>query len=364
MKRFFSQLVDLFKESGQGWSRDNASLLAAALTYYTIFALAPLLVIAVAVAGAIYGDAAVQGEIVDDIKHEVGEEAAVIIQDLITDASQSESSTFATIASAVLLLVAASGLFTQLRRALNMIWGVRLGPENGVIIVIRQRALTFVLVLIVGLLMLLSFATSTLITAVGDRLAFWLPGIGSLLPLINFLVSLVILTVLFALLFKVLPDAHLTWRDVLLGATVTTLLFMLGRYLIGLYLAYGFSASAYGAAGSLVLILLFVYYSAQIFLFGAEFTLVYANKYGSRLRPSRNAIWRRPKAPLALWAEEDPQPYRIVTIAPESEAIPKRERPSPRWPVLTATGLLGLAAGLLVGLFNSLRRKGRREERE
>lgn len=355
MKAFFSGLFELLKESGQGWSRDNASLLAAALTYYTIFALAPLLVIAVAVAGMVYGDAAVRGEIVAQIQDEVGQEAAVVIQDLITNASQSETGPIATVAGTALLLVAASGLFSQLRRALNMIWGLRPAPQTGILNVFRQRALAFGMVLVVGLLMLLSFATSTAITAVGDRLAIWLPSIGSLLPQINFLASLIILTILFALLFKVLPDAQLTWKDVLLGAAVTTLLFMLGRYLIELYLTYGSSTSAYGAAGSLVLILLFVYYSAQIFLFGAEFTQVYANKYGSRLRPTNNAVWRGRDATGISQAEEETQAYRIVTISPEDEM--RRRQPATRWRQPAATGLLGLAAGLLLGFLSSLKRK-------
>jgi membrane protein len=356
MKGFFVGLFELLKESGQGWSRDNASLLAAALTYYTIFALAPLLVIAVAVAGVVFGDAAVRGEIVAEIQDDIGEEAATVIQNLISSASQSDSSTFAAVASAVLLLVAASGLFAQLRRALNMIWGLRPAPETGILNVIRQRALAFGMVLVVGLLMLLSFATSTAVTAVGDRLSIWLPGTGALLPQINLLASVVLLTILFALLFKVLPDAYLTWKDVLLGAAVTTLLFMLGRYLIGLYLAHGSSTSAYGAAGSLVAILLFVYYSAQIFLFGAEFTQAYANKHGSRLKPSHNAVWRGREATGISQTEEEAQSYRIVTIPPEDESYTKQ--PTSRWHKPAATGLLGLAAGLLLGFLSSLWRGG------
>ena len=305
MKAFFSALFALLKESGQSWSRNNASLLAAALTYYTIFALAPLLVIAVAVAGVVFGDADVRRAVLAEVESEFGPEVREVVLNLITNASKSKDSRFATIASAVVLLAASSNLFAQLQRALNMIWGLRPDPEAGVLNIIRKRALAFGMVLVLGLLLLLSFATSAIITAVGDRLAFWLPGIGALLPQINFLASLVILTVLFALLFKVLPDAQLTWKDVLLGAIITTLLFMLVRSLLGLYLASGLSTSTYGAAGSLVVILLFAYFSAQIFLFGAEFTQVYANKYGTRLRPTNNAIWRGRDATGISQAEEE-----------------------------------------------------------
>ncbi|WP_420631136.1 YihY/virulence factor BrkB family protein [Candidatus Leptofilum sp.] len=292
MKQFFVGTFELLKESGKGWSRDNASLLAAALAYHTLFALAPLLVIAVAVAGIVFGDAAVEGQIVAQIGDTVGTETAVVIENLIHNASMSGASTIATLLGSLLLLVGASNLFFQLQRTLNMVWGIQPDPKQGILNIIKSRSLTFVMVLIVGLLLLLSLIITTLITAVGDRLAEWLPGIGMLLPQINFLASLIILTIMFALLFKVLPDAQLTWKDVMMGAVVTTLLFMLGRFLIGLYLARGSATSAYGAAGSLVLIMLWIYYSAQIFLFGAEFTQVYANKFGSHLKPADNAIWR------------------------------------------------------------------------
>lgn len=358
MKAFFSGLFAILKESGQGWSRDNASLLAAALTYYTIFALAPLLVIAVAVAGAAFNDADVRETVLAEVKSEFGEEAEGVVENIITDASKSDASRFATVVSAVLLLVGASSLFAHMQRALNMIWGLRPDPEAGVLNIIRKRALAFAMVLMLALLLVLSFATSTIITAVGDRLFFWLPGIGTLLPQINYLASLVILTLLFALLFKMLPDAHITWKDVILGAAVTTVLFMFGRFLIGLYLAYGSGSSTYSVAGSFVLILLWVYYSSQIFLFGAEFTQVYANKYGSRLKPATNAVWRGGDATGISQAEEA-QPYRIATIPPEAET--QAERPTGRWRWPTATGLLGLAAGLLLGFLSSLRRGERKK---
>jgi membrane protein len=352
MKQFFVGLLELLKESGQGWSRDNASLFAAALAYYTIFALAPLLVIAVAVAGLVFREAAVEGQIVAQIGDTVGTEAAVIIESLITNASESGAGTIATVISSILLLLGASGLFSQLQRTLNIIWGLEAAPESGILNMIKKRSLAFGMVLIVGMLLLLSLAMSTIITAVGDSLAEWLPGIGSILPQLNFLASLIILTLLFAILFKVLPDAQITWKDVLLGSAVTTLLFMLGRYLIGLYLARGSATSAYGAAGSLVLILLWVYYSAQIFLFGAEFTQVYANKYGSRLKPANNAVWRGHEAATT---SPNANQYRIVSVSPEENGEALSPAPASDWRQRLATGLLGLAAGLLLGFLGNLR---------
>lgn len=357
MKAVAVGIFKLLKESYRGWSGDNASLLAAALAYYAIFALAPLLVIAVAVAGLVFREAAVTGQIVTQIEHLVGTEAAVVIQDLVANASQSGATVTATVLSSLLLLVAASGLFSQLRRTLNIIWGVQPAPEQGILNIIKKRSLAFLMVLIFGLLLLVSLAVSTFVTAVGDQMGEWLPGIGMVLPQINLLASLVILTAMFALLFKILPDAHLTWKDVLLGAAVTTLLFMLGRYLISLYLARGSATSTYGAAGSLVLILLWVYYSAQIFLFGAEFTQVYANKYGSRLKPASNAMWRNRSNPITD-AEIAPS-YRIVT-APLRPEMNEVETAVPRWQHPVAMSLLGLAAGLLLAFLGSLRRGGRK----
>lgn len=363
MKATAVAIFELLKESYQGWSHDNASLFAAALTYYTFLSLAPVLVIIVAVAGLFYGDAAVRGDIVNDIKLAVGEDAAVVIQDLIANASTSGDSVRATVLSTLLLLVGASGLFSQLQRTLNMIWGLRPAPETGILNTIRKRALAFAMLLVVGLLMLLSIATTTFITSVGDRLVFWLPGIGRLLPQINIVASLVILTLLFALLFKMLPDAHITWKDVLLGAAVTTLLFMLGRYLINLYLSRGSTTSAYGAAGSFVLILLWVYYSAQIFLFGAEFTKVYANKYGTRLKPAANAVWRGGHASPASSSALEESAYRITFTPPPDPPPPDPPPNTPTepetavspWRKPMATGLLGLAAGLLLGFLSNLR---------
>ena len=178
------------------------------------------------------------------------------------------------------------------------------------------------------------------------------------LPPLNFVASLVILTLLFALLFKMLPDAHITWQDVLLGAAVTTVLFMFGRFLINLYLTRGSTTSAYGAAGSFVLILLWVYYSAQIFLFGAEFTQVYANKFGTRFKPSANAIWQDDYAP-APPSEPEVRAYSINFQAPAEEQPPAspedEETAVPHWRKPVATGLLGLATGLLLGFLRNLR---------
>lgn len=367
MKATAVAIFDLFKESYQGWSRDNASLFAAALTYYTFLSLAPVLVIVVAMAGMFYGDAAVRGEVVNKIQLAVGEDAAIVIQDLIANASTSGDSVWATVLGTILLLVGASGLFSQLQRTLNMIWGLRPAPETGILNTMRKRALAFAMLLVAGLLMLLSIATTTFITSVGDRLALWLPGIGQLLPQINIVASLIILTLLFALLFKVLPDAHITWQDVLLGAAVTTVLFMIGRYLINLYVTRGSTTSAYGAAGSFVLILLWVYYSAQIFLFGAEFTQVYANKYGTRLKPATNAVWRGSYANPEPPGAHDESAYRIsFTPLPEEPALPPREEETavPTWRKPVATGLLGLAAGLLLGFLSNLQRGKGEVERE
>lgn len=347
MNRILRAIFELLRESARGWSRDNASLLAAALAYYTIFALAPLLVIAVAVAGIVLGDAAVEGQIETQIEGAVGTETAVVIQNLIANASESGASTIATVLSTILLFFGASGMFNQLQRTLNIIWGLEPVPDQGIWNILRKRALSFLMVLFVGFLLLLFVGMNTILQLLGERLAEWLPGIGSLLPELSFFGSIIILILLFAIVFKTLPDAEIAWTDVLMGSAVTTLLFLLGQFLIILYLSRGSTTSTYGAAGSLVLILLWVYYSAQILLFGAEFTEVYANRYGSRVKAAENAI-------LDDGTIADQSTYRIVTVSSESEP----ETAVPRWRHPVAVGLLGLAGGLLLGFLSSLRRRG------
>jgi membrane protein len=265
------------------WQQDRALSLGAALAYYTLFALAPLLVLVIAVAGLVLGRAAAQGEIVTQIGSLMGPDGAKVIEGMIVQASRPASGVVATLASLGTMLLGASGVFGQLQVALNQIFGETHGRRGrGVRAAVRQRLAYFGMILGIGFLLLVSLVVSAALAAVRDLTAAHLPLAARVLPPLNLGLSLVVVSGLFALIYKVLPDVELTWRDVWLGAVVTALLFTAGKGLIGFYLGRAGVTSVYGAAGSLVLVLLWIYYSAQILLLGAEFTEVYSRRYGSR----------------------------------------------------------------------------------
>lgn len=283
-------ILALLKETFAEWNNDKASRLAAALAYYTVFSLAPLLIIAIAIAGAVFGEEAARGEIVTQIQSLVGKEGAQFIETAIENASKPETGSIASIISVVVLLFGASGLFAQLQDALNTIWEVQPKPNLGLWTILRTRFLSFTMVLGVGFLLLVSLILSAGLAGVINFFGHLLPGGGFLLQLANFILSFVVTTVLFGLIYKVLPDAKITWSDVWIGAIITSLLFSVGRFLLGLYLGNSSFGSTYGAAGSVVIILAWVNYAAQILFFGAEFTQVYARRFGSQIVPDKNAI--------------------------------------------------------------------------
>ncbi|MGH8001772.1 MAG: YihY/virulence factor BrkB family protein [Brasilonema sp.] len=294
----FKAIVGLFQETFHEWSKDKASRLAAALSYYTIFSIAPLLIIVIAIAGAVFGEAAAQGAIVGQLKDLVGKDGAGVIQEAIKNASQPKTGTIASIISVVVLLFGATGLFNELQDALNTVWEVQPKPGRVMKNMVRQRVTSFAMVLAIGFLLLVSLVISGVLTALVAYFKNVVPGVGFIWQPVNFLLGFAITTLLFGLIFKVLPDVKITWNDVLIGAALTSLLFSIGRYLLGQYLGNGSFGSAYGAAGSVVVILAWVNYAAQILFFGAEFTQVYARKYGSRIVPDKHAIPMTEKARL------------------------------------------------------------------
>ena len=289
-----SILKELGKETFSEWSNDKASHLAAALSYYTIFSVAPLLVIAVAVAGLVFGRQAATDQIVMEIHGLVGEDAAQVIQAILLNASKTGSGIVATLLGLLTLLIVASGAFGQLQDSLNTIWKVKPKVGRGVKEILRDRFLSFSMVLVIGFLLLVSLVITAFLAGLGKYLSDLLPMPGVMMQLVNFGISFAVTTLLFALIFKVLPDAYIRWRDVWVGAAVTALLFSVGRFLIGLYLGRSGISSAYGAAGSLVVFLVWVYYSAQILFLGAEFTQVYASRFGNKILPKPNAEWLVP----------------------------------------------------------------------
>ena len=284
-------ILDLLKETVSEWSKDKASRLAAALAYYTVFSLAPLLISVIAIAVSVFGEEAARGEIVGQIQGLVGKDGANVIETAIENANKPDTGSIASIISIIVLLFGASGIFAELQDALNTVWEVQPKPERGLINVIRSRFLSFSMVLGVGFLLLVSLVASAALAAAVNFFGHLLPpGIDFFWQLVNFIFAFGATTVLFGLIYKVLPDVKIGWSDVWIGAAITSLLFSIGRYLLGQYLGNSSFSSTYGAAGSLVVVLAWVYYAAQILFFGAEFTQVYARRYGSQIVPNKNAI--------------------------------------------------------------------------
>lgn len=287
--------VRLIKETIAEWNQDNVPLLAAALAYYTLFSLAPLLLIAIAIAGAVFGEEAARGEIVGQIQGLVGREGAAAIEAMLQNTQKPGSGgTIATLVSVAVLLFGASGVFGQLQTALNTIWEVKPQPGRGLKSFVQARFLSFAMVLVIGFLLLVSLVLSTVLSALGHLLTGWVSDYVGLGNLLNFLLSFAVITVLFAAIYKFLPDAEMAWRNLWMGAAATALLFNIGKFLLGLYLGNSGVGSAYGAAGSLVVLLVWVFYSAQILLIGAEFTQVYSKYRGTPVRPAKHAV-RVPK---------------------------------------------------------------------
>ena len=280
----------LFRSTVQNWITDDAQRLAAALAYYTVFSLAPILIIVIGLTSLYFGSYRAQQQIVMQVQALVGEEGATLIDSMIESALNRDTGLVATLIGLGTLLVGASGVFAQLQGALNQVWGVRPNPKKGLLVVLRALFLYFAMILAVGFLLLVSLIISAWLSSLFELIAYYIPDAQILLRVLNFIFSFAAVTVLFALIYKVLPDVQIRWRDVWLGAAGTALLFGLGKYVIGLYLGNTAIVSSFGPAGALVVILIWIYYSAQIFLFGAEFIQVYANWRGVRLIPTSYAV--------------------------------------------------------------------------
>jgi len=279
---FLKTLTVLLRQAGAAWLDDDAPTLGAALAFYTLFSLAPVLIVAVSVAGLVFGDKAAQGEIVRQFQGLMGTQGATAIETILQSTNQPGLGVLATALSLLAILVGASGAFNELQDALNIIWKVH-STKSFWRVALRHRVFSLGLVVATGFLLLTSLVITASLSA-AERL------VGTLLPIsivvlqsMNFVFSFVVITLLFALIFKLIPDTIIPWRDVWMGAAVTSLLFTVGKVLIGFYLGHSALTSAYGAAASLVVFLIWIYYSAQILLFGAELTHVYALKYDPRV---------------------------------------------------------------------------------
>ncbi len=275
----------LTKAAISAWIDDFAPSMGAAIAYYTIFSIAPMLVIAIAVAGAIFGQDAAQGEIVTQLRSVIGEEGAVAIQGLLQSASKPTEGLIATGLSIVTLIIGSTAVFAELQSALDRIWRVPVAvKEGGLWNLIRTRLLSFGLILGLGFMLMVSLVVSSGLAALGKWWGGWFEGWEIVLQILNLVISFFVFAGLFSMIYKFMPRVRLSWHDVWIGAVATTILFIIGKYLIGLYLGTTGMSTGFGAAGSFALLLAWIYYSAQIFLLGAEFTWIYANNYGSKAK--------------------------------------------------------------------------------
>jgi len=322
LKHFYQ----LAKKSVDAWSDDYAPSMGAAISYYTVFSIAPLLLIVIAVAGLVWGREAVQGEIVGQLSGLIGQEGAIGVQALIESANKPTQGLVASAVSLVMLVIGATTVFAELQSALDRIWQVPPAQKmSSLWTTLRSRLLSLGFILGLGFLMLVSLVLSAGMAALGSWASAMLPGGELLLQLSNAVISLGIATVLFALIFKLMPQARISWKDVWIGAAVTAVLFEVGKILIGLYIGKSSVTSSFAAAGSLVVLLIWVYYSAQIFLLGAEFTWVYAHEYGSLAQQNQPA-----DPPMSVSAPA-PAPHKAAPAAAQSRRPPPPiQYPDPR----------------------------------
>jgi len=297
MKLRVPTFFKLFWAALQGWSKDDVPRLGASLAYYTLFAISPILVIAMGIAGSVFGPEAVRGQLVGEIDGLIGRQGAEAVQAILQSAHQNRTGTFAVIIGTITLLVAASGAFLELQHALNTIFRVKTDPKkSGIKRLILSRLRSFGLVVSIGFLLMVSLLVSAGLSALSTRIQHSALGSPLLLQALNMVVSLAVMTLLFGLIYRLLPDVRLAWRDVWTGALATSILFSIGKLLIGLYLGQSSVASSYGAAGSVVVLLVWVYYSAQVILLGAEFTRVYAEHRRGSAPPPNGLARRAPEA--------------------------------------------------------------------
>jgi membrane protein len=281
----------IFWKATRSWIDDNAFKHAGAVSFYTLFSVAPITIIAISVAGIIFGEDAARGELSAQIAGLVGEESAEVVEQLVAASRPQESGWLPTAFGAVMLLVGASTVFAQLQASLNEIWGVVTRPtRNSIVVLVIRRVMSFALVLTIGFLLLVSLMLTTVVTVVINYAQSFVPLHPVLLRAMDLALALTVITVLFAMIFKVLPDVQLRWRDVWKGAFLTALLFSVGRFLISIYLGRTGVASTYGAAGSLVVLLMWVYYSTLILFYGVEFTRALLEEQGLKVRPKPTAV--------------------------------------------------------------------------
>ena len=282
----------MLKKAGASFIEDNGMKLSASLSYYTVFSLCPILIIIMSLAGVVFGKDAVQGRIYDQISGLVGSEAAIQVQEIIINIEKSQHGTVGAIVGFVLLIFGATGVFTEIQDSINYIWSVKAKPKKGWLKYLSNRAISFSLLVGIGFVLLVALVINALMDILNDRLEKILPSYSVyLFYFLSLLLILVIISLLFTIIYKVLPDAIIAWKDAMVGAVFTTVLFLIGKFLIGYYLGNSNIGLTYGTAASIVIILVWVYYSSIILYFGAEFTRMYAIHIGKGIRPNETAVF-------------------------------------------------------------------------
>ncbi|NVM64605.1 membrane protein [Mucilaginibacter sp. SG538B] len=314
-KAYFKQLWKVLLASFTGFSKDNGLKLSASLAYYTVFSIAPLLIIVISVAGLVFGQDAATERLYPEIVRYVGKTPAAQIQDALKHLALSGKSGIAVIIGGVTLLLGASSIFIEIQDSLNIIWRVKAKPKSGWMQLLKNRFVSFSLIISLGFLLLASLIINLVISALKDQIQHFFPGIDSFtrvfVQALNLGITLVVITTLFGIIFKFLPDVKIKWRDVRSGAVFTAILFMIGQYLISLYIQYTAQGSAYGAAGSIIVILVWIYYTSAILYIGAEFTQVFAEASGSHIEP----------ADYAVHVQQTEVEHRVKTLPPQNPQL-------------------------------------------
>jgi membrane protein len=359
MKKFSFKLVwSSIKDSFKGFSDHKVTKLSASLAYYTTFSLGPLMIVIIFIAGKFLGEEAVQGGIYTQMKSFIGVNAAEQIQTIIKNAAINGKSGIAAIIGIVTLLIGATTVFGEIQDSINSIWGVKAKPKAGMMRLVMTRVLSFGMIASLGFLLLVSLAVTAVVESIGNRLKEMFPDVTVvLLYIVNLVLTLGTITVLFAIIFKVLPDIRIKWKAIWPGAIATAILFMIGKFLISVYISKSNIGSTYGTAGSLVILIVWIYYSSIILYFGAEFTKSYALQKGVRIVPTEYAQWDdKPaiagaKSPSETQRKLQPQvqpKYGLATIPPERTDDRKKEKKKDKKP-----GFGMMAAGLLLYFFRS-----------
>lgn len=287
----FKKIWAILKSSFTGFTEHKVTKISGSLAYYTVFSMAPLLVVVISLCGVFLGREAAEGQVYQQLSGFLGRETAAQLQEIIRNASLEGKSSVALVVGLVTLLIGATTVFADIQDSINMIWGLKPKPKRGWLKMLQNRFLSFSVIVSLGFLLLVSLAITTVIDGFSERLQARFEDISVIIfYILNQLLTFIVITLIFGVIFKVLPDAIIKWRDIIVGAAVTAILFMIGKFAISFYIGQSDVGSTYGGAGSLVILLLWTYYSSIILYFGAEFTKAYAVEYGSEIKPNHYAV--------------------------------------------------------------------------